>query len=129
MAEAYLKKFGGDMYHVESAGLDAGKLNPLAVEIMREDGIDISNNQTHNVTDFFNDGKTYDYVITVCDAVNAERCPVFPGQVVKTAWWFDDPSLFEGSNDEKIEKIRAVRDKIRQAVLGFIAETNGSGRV
>ena len=56
MAEAYLKKYGGDKFIVESAGLEAGKLNPLAVQVMKEDGFDISRNQTKNVFDFFKEG-------------------------------------------------------------------------
>src|SRR6185436_3279764 len=92
MAEAYLKKFGGDKYQVESAGLEAGKLNPLAVQAMKEEGIDISYNASKEVFDFFREGRSYQYVITVCDASNAERCPVFPGVSKKISWSFADPS-------------------------------------
>ena len=75
MAEAYLKKFGGDQYHVESAGLEAGNLNPFAVKAMQEDGIDISNNKTKDVFEFFKEGRLYNYVVTVCDEASAARCP------------------------------------------------------
>src|SRR5689334_14451862 len=66
MAEAYLKKLGGDLFHAESAGIESGSLNPLAVEAMKQDGIDISGNKTKSVFDFHAEGRTYDYVITVC---------------------------------------------------------------
>ena len=84
MAEAYLQKMGGDTFIVESAGLEAGSLNPLAVEVMREEHIDISNKATNNVADFFNEGRAYDYVITVCDKEASDRCPVFPGMQKNT---------------------------------------------
>lgn len=120
MAEAYLKKLGGDLFAPESAGLEPGKLNPLAVEVMREDGIDISNNQTKDVFEMHEAGKSFDYVITVCDAKNSERCPVFPGMHKKIAWDFDDPSQFEGTKENKIAATRIVRDQIKEAVREFI---------
>ena len=119
MAEAYLKKFGGGRFFVESAGLEAGKLNPLAVAVMKEDGIDISNNQTKEVDEFFRKGNSYDYVITVCDAANAARCPIFPGVHEKLNWNFADPSAFAGTTEEKLEKTREVRDQIKEAVIAL----------
>ena len=79
MAEAYMKKLGGNKFVVESAGLETGTLNPLAVEVMLEDGIDISQNKTKNVFDFFKEGRLYHYVVTVCDEASAAQCPIFPG--------------------------------------------------
>lgn len=124
MAEAYLKKYGGNRFHVESAGLEAGKLNPLAVEVMKEDGIDISQNETKDVFDFFKEGRLYQYVVTVCDEANAARCPVFPGVHKKIIWSFTDPSSLSGSHDEKLAITRQVRDKIKTAVQGFITDIN-----
>lgn len=120
MAEAYLKKFGGDDFIPDSAGLEAGILNPLAIEVMKEEGIDISNNLTKSAFDYFKQGKFFQYVITVCDGVSAERCPIFPGVNEKIAWDFPDPSKFEGTHEEKLEQTRNVRDRIKQAVLDFI---------
>jgi len=96
MAEAFLKQMAGDRFEVESAGLEPGKLNPLAVEVMGEIGIDISQNKTKSVFDFYKQGKRYDYVITVCDESHAGRCPVFLGTAVtnRMHWAFDDPSEF-----------------------------------
>jgi arsenate reductase len=123
MAEAYLKKYGSDKFFVESAGLETGILNPLAVQVMKEDGIDISGHQTKSVFDFFKQDKTYDYVITVCDKEASDRCPVFPGMKSKINWSFEDPSKFTGTGEEKLQRTRAVRDKIKEAVRGFIEET------
>lgn len=122
MAEAYLKKFGGENFEVESAGLEPGVLNPIAVEVMREEGIDISQNKTKDVFQLHAAGYVFDYVITVCDAKNSARCPVFPGLHKKIAWDFDDPSQFQGNYEDKIEATRRVRDNIKNAVRDLIAE-------
>lgn len=120
MAEAYLKKYAGDVFHVESAGLEPGKLNPLAVQVMMEDGIDISHNPTNDVFEFFKAGKIFHYVITVCDPEASESCPVFSGMMKKINWGFSDPSKFVGSAEEKLEQTRIVRDQIKQAVQDFV---------
>ena len=122
MAEAYLKKFGIGMFDAESAGVEAGTLNPVAVESMQQDGIDISGNKTKSVFDFHSQGKKYDYVITVCDEGNAARCPVFPGPHKKIHWSFEDPSSFTGSYEEKLSITNRVRDQIKKAVLEFIKD-------
>ncbi len=122
MAEAYLKKFGGDKFIVESAGLEKGTLNPLAVKVMQEEGIDISQNETNDVFDYFKEGRIYHYVITVCDEKASERCPVFPGLNRKINWSFDDPSQFTGTLEEKLEQTRKIRDQIKNAVREFILE-------
>ena len=126
MAEAYLKKFGGDRFHVESAGLEPGKLNPLAVEVMQEDGIDISGNPTKDVFEFFSSGKLFNYVVTVCDPEASESCPVFPGLIKKINWSFRDPSAFTGTQEEKIAQVRVVRNQIKEAVLNFVKEITPS---
>lgn len=120
MAEAYLKKLGGNRFDVESAGLEPGKLNPLVVKVMVEDGIDISSNATKDVFSFHEKGVTFNYVITVCDAKNSERCPYFPGEK-RIAWDFEDPSSFQGSKEEKLIKTRSIRDQIKVAVENFVA--------
>ncbi len=122
MAEAYLKKIGGDKFEVESAGLEAGNLNSFAIEVMKEEGIAISKNQTNNVFDFFKQGKLYRYVITVCDKDASDRCPIFPGMSEKINWSFSDPSSFTGTEEEKLQKTRKVRDQIKQAVQDFVKQ-------
>ena len=122
MAEAYLKDMAGDDFDVESAGLEAGTLNPLAVEVMKEDGIDISQNKTKEAFDLIKQGKMFFYVVTVCDAKSSDRCPIFPGQHKKINWDFDDPSSFAGTEQEKLAATRVVRDKIKEAVIEFIEQ-------
>ncbi len=126
MAEAYLKKFGGDIFSAESAGLETGPLNPLAVEVMREDGIDISNNQSTDVFDLFTRGKTFFYVITVCDSHTSDKCPVFPGLHKMINWDFADPSTFTGTHEEQLAQTRIVRDEIKEAVKQFVAEVTAT---
>ena len=122
IAEALLKKYGGDKFEVESAGLEPGKLNPLAVEVMKEISLDISNNKTKSVFDLYKTGKIFNFVITVCDKEAAERCPIFPGRVIRLHWSFDDPSSFQGTDAEKLEKTRAVRDGIENEIKKFLAD-------
>lgn len=123
MAEAFLKKYGGDKFEVESAGLEPGKLNPTVVSVMKEIGIDISQNQTKSAFDLAKLGKQYDYVITVCDESQAERCPIFPGKAKKLHWSFADPSSFSGTLEEKTDKTRKVRDEIETKIKDFLFET------
>jgi len=123
MAEAFLKKYGGDRFEVESAGLEPGVLNPVVVEVMKEVGIDISQNKTKSVFDFYKQGKLYDYVITVCDESQSESCPIFLGAARKLHWGFTDPSSFTGSPEEKIIKTRQVRDEIEAKIKDFIRDT------
>lgn len=122
MAEAFLKRYGGEDFEAESAGLEPGKLNPNVVEVMKEAGIDISNNGTQSVFDLFRKGRFYNAVITVCDEASAESCPIFPGRVKRIAWSFADPSSFTGSKEEIVEKTAQVRDDIKEKILEFINE-------
>ena len=122
MAEAYLNKYSGGNFIAESAGLEAGNLNPLAVEVMKEDGIDISQNKTKNVFDFSREGRHYQYVVTVCDEASAAKCPVFPGVHKKITWSFTDPSSLTGTQEEKLATTRDVRDKIKVAVQDLIKQ-------
>ena len=88
MAEAILNHLAGDRFSAESAGLEPGKLNPLAVEAMKEMGIDISRKKTQDVFDLYKQGRRFTYVITVCDEASSERCPLFPGISKKLHWSF-----------------------------------------
>jgi len=122
MAEAFLKDICGDEFDVESAGLEPGKLNPIVVEAMQEVGIDISQNQTKAVLDFIKAGKSFTYVITVCDETSAERCLVFPGVATRLHWGFPDPSSFLGTHEEKLARTREVRNMIREKIEAWCAE-------
>lgn len=122
MAEAFLKELCSDEFEVQSAGLEPGKLNPIVVEAMQEVGIDISRNPTKAVWDFVKAGKTFTYVITVCDETSAERCPIFPGVTKRLHWSFPDPSSFSGTHEEKLARTREVRDTIREKIENWCAE-------
>jgi arsenate reductase (thioredoxin) len=122
MAEAFLKQMAGDRFEVESAGLEPGKLNPTVVEVMKEVGIDISQNKTRSVFDFYKQGKRYDYVITVCDESQAGKCPVFPGTALtkRLHWSFSDPSGFQGLPEERLKITREVRDQILAKIKDWL---------
>ena len=122
MAAAFLKQLAGDRFDVESAGLEPGKLNPLAVAAMHAAGVDISANPTQSVFDLFNSGRRFQYVISVCDAASAERCPIFPGNAIRLNWSFADPSAFKGTDDERLRQTIVVRDEIRERVRRWIVE-------
>jgi len=121
MAEAFLNIMAGDCYEAESAGFEVRELNPLAVAVMKEVGIDISGNKTKEVFDLFRYGRFYSYVIRVCNHENKERCPIFPGMVKRLDWSFTDPATLEGSEEDKLAAIRRIRDEIKASVAEFIA--------
>jgi arsenate reductase len=123
MAEAFLNQLGKGKFIAESAGLEPGKLNPIVVEAMKSAGIDISHNQTKTVDEMIARGNKYSYVITVCDESNAERCPLFPGVLKTIHWSFEDPSAITGSFEEKINKTKIIRDKIRIRIESWLHET------
>ena len=122
MAEAFLKQLAGDRFDVESGGIEPGSLNLLVVRVMREVGIDISGNTTKDVSGFLKEGRHFDFVVTVCDETAAERCPVFPGAAERLHWPFEDPSSLTGTDQAKLEQIRAIRDAIRRKVSEFSEE-------
>jgi arsenate reductase (thioredoxin) len=122
IAEAYLNKLAGDKVEAESAGIEPGVLNPLVVESMKLDGIDISGNKTKSVFDFYKQGRLFNYVITVCDKEAAERCPVFRGVTERLHWSFKDPSKFTGTKEEKLAQVNKVRDEIKESIIGFISQ-------
>ena len=124
MAEAFLNQLGNGRFIAESAGFKKGKLNPLVVEVMKEVGIDISNNKTKSVFKLFKKGRIYHYVIDVCNAASAERCPIFPGITKRLNWSFEDPASFTGTDEEKLTKIRVVRDGIKAEVENFLKLNN-----
>ena len=122
MAEAFLNQRCPDDFVAESAGLEPGAINPLAVEAMREVGIDISKKTTRSAFDLFKSGKLFSYVITVCDETSAERCPTFPGNARRLHWSFPDPGSLNGSWDERLAKTRTIRDLIRAQIDTWCSE-------
>ena len=127
MAEAFLNHLAGDRFEAESAGLEPGPLNPLAIEVMGEVGIDISMNQAKSVFALYKADRLYRYVISVCDEA-AQRCPIFPGFATNLHWSFEDPASFTGSHEERLDKTRRVRDKIRTRIEDFIQEQQGDNK-
>ena len=117
IAEAYLKAFAGDHFEIESAGLDpAASVNPLVVQAMKEEGFDLSGKKPQSVFDLFKSGKIYAHVITVCHD-SEKQCPVFPGITRRWHCPFPDPAGVTGSDREKIEKVRDIRDQIKNWLL------------
>ena len=119
MAEALLNGMCGDLFEAESAGLERGGLNPLAVEVMQEIGIDIGGNETRSVLDVVKSGRPFDYVITVCDESGAALCPVVPGGGMRVHWNFSDPSKFTGTWEERLKQTREVRDAMASKIEEF----------
>ncbi len=126
IAAAYLRKYGSDDYDVESAGLVPTELNPLAVAVMKEAGIDISDQKPQSVFGLFQQGKLYQIIITVCQPA-ADKCPIFPGVVKRLHWPFNDPAQFTGTWEQKLSQTRQVRDKIENAVKEWISENRIPG--
>ncbi|WP_449242275.1 arsenate reductase ArsC [Desulfovibrio sp.] len=117
MAEAFLNRYGGEEFQVESAGLEPTEINPLVVDVMAEEGIDLAGKKTQSVFDLFRVGRLFDYVITVCDDANEAKCPVFPGVTHRWHWPFPDPSKLSGTREEQLAQLRVIRDQIKDQVL------------
>ena len=109
MAEGYLRHAAGDRYEALSAGIAPKGLNPLAVEAMREIGIDISQQTSKDVATLL--GQHIPYVVTVCDHAK-ERCPIFPGTWKFLHWSLEDPAAATGTHDEQLAVFRRVRDQL-----------------
>jgi arsenate reductase len=122
MAETFLNDLGKGFFVAESAGLEAGKLNPYVVKAMKELNYDLSKNKTKSVFDFYQEGKRFQIVIKVCDAMNGQRCPIFPSTKVTLNWDITDPSTLDGTEEEKISAIRPIRDLIKIKVEALINE-------
>jgi arsenate reductase len=119
MAEALVNHLCGDQLEAESAGLEPGKLNPLAVEAMRLVGVDISGAQTKSVFEKFARSEQFAYVVTVCDETSGERCPIFPGAAQRVHWSFPDPGSFPGSWGERLARTVEVRDMIAAQIRAW----------
>ncbi len=121
MAEAYLSNMAGDTFDAESAGLEPGEINPIAVAAMEADGIDITHKETKSVFEIFKQGRLFSYVITVCDESQGERCPIFPGTVKRLHWSFDDPYHYKNQPyEEALKRTIQIRDEIKKKVMDFI---------
>lgn len=119
MAEGILRHTGGDLFEVYSAGSrPAGYVHPLAIEALREIGIDISAHHSKHLEQYLNSG--IDIVITVCDHAN-ESCPVFPGNVSRHHWGFEDPPKAAKEGEAEIDAFRRIRDEIHKTFAAYVA--------
>ncbi len=125
MAEGILRAAAGDIFEVHSAGSQpTGRVHPKAIAVLAEIGIDISSHTSKSMNDFLD--RDIDTVITVCG--NADQaCPVFPGQVHRHHWPFDDPAHATGTEDEILEQFRRVRDEIQTTFLAYAARRRNGG--
>jgi arsenate reductase len=117
MAEGYLRYFAGDRAEVYSAGVETHGVNPKAISIMKEDGIDISSHTSNNINEY-RDIK-FDFVITVCDNAK-ERCPYFPSNALKFHHNFPDPAKAEGTEPQILQQFREVRGQIKRYCREFV---------
>jgi arsenate reductase len=119
MGEALLRHLADDSWEVHSAGTKPAGLNPLAVEVMKEAGIDISAQRSKSVAEF--DGKKFDFVITVCDSA-AESCPVFPNAPKRIHWNLPDPAAAQGTREEKLAAFRDVRQGLQHHLQDWLEQ-------
>lgn len=118
MAEGIVNHFLGDRLEAFSAGTQASFVNPVAIEVLKEIGIDISSHRSKNLSEF--DGQSFDHVITLCGDAN-ETCPLYIGGTKKTHIGFDDPAKATGSREDILREFRRVRDEIREKLTIFFA--------
>jgi arsenate reductase len=121
IAEGLVKSLCGELFDAYSAGTDPTEVNPYAVKVMEEIGIDISKQYSKKVDKFT--GTKFDYVVTVCSGAD-KICPFFPGEKEYIHKSFEDPSSFKGAEDEIIEKFRNVRDEIKYWIKEKFGELN-----
>ena len=118
IAEAYLSRLGGDRFRVESAGLEpADRVHPLVVEVMKEEGIDLSDKKPQSVFDLFTQGRLFEQVVAVCDGASEAKCPIFPGITQRLHWPFPDPATIDGPHEEKLAAAREIRDAIKARLV------------
>jgi len=117
LAEGFIRHFAGDTAIVYSAGIETHGVNPRAIAVMAESGIDISGHTSNNVNEYAN--IDFDYVITVCDNAK-ESCPYFPTQAQKFHYNFPDPAKASGTEAEIMQEFRRVRDLIEAYCNDFV---------
>ncbi|MBN1313874.1 MAG: arsenate reductase ArsC [Anaerolineales bacterium] len=126
MAEAFLRHYDNDRFEAHSAGLEPQIINPFTIQVMQEAGISMEGQFAKPLSDYL--GKVhFGYLITVCSDAD-EKCPsVFPGLGQRLHWSYEDPAAFNGTDDEKMEKFRQVRDQIDRQIKKWLEEQPASG--
>jgi arsenate reductase (thioredoxin) len=122
MAEGLLRHDGGEVFAVDSAGLEPSFVRAEAIEAMREIGIDISGHRSKSIDEFT--GRPFDYVITVCDNAN-QNCPMFPAATHRIHWSIEDPAAVTGDEQTRLEAFRSARDNLRERLSKFIEGRKG----
>jgi len=119
IAEEMLRKLAGNRFDVESGGLEPREILPLIVEVLREEGIDVSGKTPRSVFDLYKASNVYTYVITVCSPETDVQCPLFPGVQQRLNWPFPDPADFSGSREEQLQQVRRLKEDITQRLTEF----------
>ena len=128
IAYTYLNEYGGEQFSVECGGLDPLPLNPLVVEVMKEEGFDINNiDNSYSVVDLIKLKRQYHVVITVCSRETDALCPVFPGKAMRLNWPYPDPETFDFDEEEMFTRIRLIRDGIKSDVRNFVRDYKRMG--
>lgn len=123
MAEYYLNYFGKNRFLAESAGVEAAeKVHPLVVELMREEGVDLSARKPRSVKELYLQDKNWDYYISVCQVDIEKACPHDTRNDRKYNWPFTDPASLQGSHQEQLQQGRIIRENIKNKILAFIRE-------
>ena len=121
MAEGLLRHYGGRRFHVYSAGTSPSRIHPMAIKVMAEKGISLTNQRSKSIDEFL--GQGFDIIVTTCD-IARDRCPVFPGQGKRLHWDLEDPAETGGSREEKREVFRRVRDELEKLIRShFVHDT------
>lgn len=123
MAEGLLRSLSKSVVEAHSAGTHPSRVNPLAVEAMKEIGIDVSGHRSKSVEEFA--GQRFDLVITVCDNAK-ESCPVFPGAPERLHWSYEDPAAVEGSREERLRAFRRVREGLTEEFQALLISRLGA---
>jgi arsenate reductase len=119
MAEGLLRHIAGGRFEVRSAGIKPGFVRPEAISVMKEIGVDISGHRSKHVDEFA--GEAFDYVLTVCDNAKG-TCPVYPGHTNRIHKGFEDPAAVQGSDEQRLDAYRRVRDQLKSYLLEFPAD-------
>jgi len=121
MAEGLINHYLGDRFQAYSAGTEKTRVNPLAIQVLAELGIDISHHHSKTIAEF--DGQRFDHIITLCGSAN-EQCPLFFGGTTRVHIGFDDPSRLSGSDETVLPEFRRVRDELREKLTTYLTGEN-----
>ena len=119
IAHGYFQQLCGSYLKVYSAGVETHGVNPRAILVMNEDGVDISKNSSNNISEY--EDISFDFIISVCDSAK-ERCPIFPAKSLHIHHSFQDPASVTGTEAQILDSFRTVRDEIKAYVSGFIKQ-------